>query len=340
MSNVKFFIFLLALVILLGLVWFLGNIFLETENASSPGVVFSIHEGQGLAETALSLQKDGVVKSRVAFEILALLTGKQAKIKAGDYVFPEKISPWQVLDIISNGGNAKKRIILEGWTIKEIAEFLEKNGLFSRAAFMKATNSQSAAALLPEFYFLSELPANATLEGFLFPDSYEFSKKESAEAVVKKMLSNFNQKVLQNNDIKIGSEVGTERPSLYETLIMASLIEREVKTKEDKQVVAGILWKRLQNDWPLQVDATLVYALGKPGSQLVQSDKEIDSPYNTYKHKGLPPTPICNPGLDSIQAAIEHQPSPYWYYISKPDGATVFSKTLEEHNIARAKYLR
>jgi len=120
---------------------------------------------------------------------------------------------------------------------------------------------------------------------------------------------------------------------------MASLIEKEVKTKEDKEVVSGILWKRLKNNIPLQVDATITYLTGKKTTKIPLEDLQIDSLYNTYKYKGLPLGPICNPGLDSIKTAIYPKNSEYWYYLSTPEGATIFSKNLEEHNIAKAKYL-
>ena len=121
---------------------------------------------------------------------------------------------------------------------------------------------------------------------------------------------------------------------------MASLIEKEVKTPEDKKIVSGILWKRLENSIPLQVDATISYITGKKGDSVSIEETKIDSPYNTYKYKGLPLGPISNPGLESIIASIYPENSDYWYYLSTPEGKTIFSKTLEEHNIAKAKYLK
>ncbi|MDD5433577.1 MAG: endolytic transglycosylase MltG, partial [Candidatus Pacebacteria bacterium] len=116
--------------------------------------------------------------------------------------------------------------------------------------------------------------------------------------------------------------------------------EKEVKGYQDKQIVAGILWKRLQEDWPLQVDSTINYALGDSGAKLSLDDLQFDSPYNTYRNNGLPPGPICNPGLESIKAAIYYQDSPYWYYLSAKNGQTIFSKTFNQHVAAKAKYLR
>lgn len=121
---------------------------------------------------------------------------------------------------------------------------------------------------------------------------------------------------------------------------MASLVEKEVKTLEDKKLVSGVLWKRLENGMPLQVDATISYITGKKNAKILIADTQIDSPYNTYKYRGLPLGPISNPGLDSIVAALYPQESSYWYYLSTPEGQTIFSRTLDEHNQARAKYLK
>ena len=121
---------------------------------------------------------------------------------------------------------------------------------------------------------------------------------------------------------------------------MASILEKEVKTYEDRQIVAGILLKRLKTGWPLQVDAALTYLTGKESLDLTKDDLKIDSPYNTYKYYGLPRGPICSPGLSSIKAAIYYKENSYWFYLTTDDGETIFSKTLEEHNINRFKYLK
>lgn len=149
-----------------------------------------------------------------------------------------------------------------------------------------------------------KLPGD-NLEGFLFPDTYHFSLRVTGEEVVKEMRDNFEKKTA---DLKITPDI----------IVMASLIEKEVRTKEDKELVSGILWKRLKVGMPLQVDVEMW----------------------TYKNRGLPPSPIANPGLESILATLNPKTSPYWYYLSTPAGQTIFSKTLEEHNIARAKYLQ
>jgi UPF0755 protein len=134
-------------------------------------------------------------------------------------------------------------------------------------------------------------------------------------------------------------EIKNQDKIIFNTLIMASLLEKEVRSYEDKQLVSGILWKRLNHGWPLQVDATLAYITGKKSSELTKEDLELSSHYNTYKYSWLP-GPICNPGLESILAALNPKESQYWYYLSTPEGKTLFSETLGEHNIKKAKYLK
>ena len=174
------------------------------------------------------------------------------------------------------------------------------------------------------------------LEGFLFPDTYQFPLRVSGEEVVKKMRDNFDKKLTP--DLK--KEIQRQGKTISEIITMASLIEKEVSKNEDKELVSGILWKRLKNNIPLQVDATITYITGKRTTKISKEETQIDSPYNTYKYLGFPPGPICNPGIDSIKAAIYPKNSEYWYYLSTPEGKTIFSKTLEEHNIAKEKYLR
>jgi len=161
-------------------------------------------------------------------------------------------------------------------------------------------------------------------EGYLFPDTYLFPKTATTEKIIEKMTSTFEEKV--------GYDI------TYEQLIIASIIERETKGQEEKPVVAGIIFKRLKNNWPLQVDASLQYVNGN-WKQISPSDKEINSLYNTYKYQGLPPGPICNPGLSSIEAVINPLDSEYWYYLHEDNGVIHYASSLEDHNANIRKYL-
>jgi UPF0755 protein len=195
---------------------------------------------------------------------------------------------------------------------------------------------------IPEGYTVREIEEKLkiklpgeNLEGYLFPDTYYFPLDVSGEEVVRIMHENFEKKIAPYL-----KEIEKSGKSLKDIIIMASLIEKEVKTKEEKELVSGILWKRLKAGIPLQVDATITYITGKKTTKIPLEDLKIDSPYNTYKYKGLPPAPICNPGLESILAALYPKESDYWYYLSKPDGKTLFFKDYEEFIVAKAKYLK
>lgn len=214
-------------------------------------------------------------------------------------------------------------LIPEGFTIEKIQSELEKAGIAGAVRFEEVARPERWRE---EFEFLAAVPSSTrTLEGFLFPDTYRFWRQDTAETIVRKFLENFEARTK-------GLRV------TYEIVTVASILEREV-SPEDMALAAGVLIKRLRSGVALQADATLVYALGRP---INRSDPEIfDSLYNTYRYAGLPPTPISNPGLAAIKAAVNPQTSDYWYYLSRPsDGKTIFSRTLEEHNEARAKYLR
>ena len=181
---------------------------------------------------------------------------------------------------------------------------------------------------------LADKPKSASLEGYLFPDTYRFFKDAKLPDVVNKMIANLENKL--TSDLKMA--IKNSSFTTYEVLTMASLIEKEVKSDSDREIVSGILWKRLKAKIPLQVDATLVYITGR--KEISDADKKINSPYNTYYYRGLPKGPISNPGLSAIRAAVFPENSPYWYYLSAKDGQTIFSQTLEEHNRNKAIYLK
>jgi UPF0755 protein len=284
---------------------FLWGIFLPKEKNSVPKI-FSVEKGQGLFEIGENLEKEGLIKSKIFFDFYILLVGKQKNLQAGKYFLSSSMNIPEIAKKIISGDIAKVKVTIpEGSTVKEIEEKLNL-----------------------------ELPGE-NLEGYLFPDTYYFPIDVSGEEVVRIMKENFEKKISPYKE-----EIEKSGKTLKEIIIMASLIEKEVKTKEEKELVSGILWKRLENGIPLQVDATITYITKKKTTKISLEDLQIDSPYNTYKYKGLPPGPICNPGLESILAALYPKDSDYWYYLSTPEGKTIFSKTLAEHNIAKEKYLK
>lgn len=212
-----------------------------------------------------------------------------------------------------------KITIPEGYSVKDIAEKFVGFKNFNKDNFLKIAGGK---------------------EGYLFPDTYFFTSLETEEEIIKKMESNFKEKAVpiltqgvNNRGSSISSEIGS-------VIIMASILEKEALTLEDKKIVSGILWKRLETGMLLQVDAVFVYIMGKKSSDLTLDDLKIDSPYNTYLYKGLPLAPICNPGIESIEAALNPTASSYWYYLSDKNLNIHFAKNFNEHKLNKAKYLR
>jgi UPF0755 protein len=298
-----FFTFLFL--ILLAVFFFCWGIFIPKDKAGKEKI-FSIEKGQGLFEIGKNLEKERLIKSKIFFDFYVILIRKEKNLQAGKYFLSSSMNIPQIAQKIISGDIAKVKVTIpEGFTVREIEERL---GI--------------------------ELPEE-NLEGYLFPDTYYFPIDVSGEEVIKIMRENFEKKISPYKE-----KIEKSGRSLQEIITMASLLEKEVKTKEEKEIVSGILWKRLKAGIPLQVDATITYITGKKTTKIPLEDLQIDSPYNTYKYKGLPPGPICNPGLESILAALYPKESEYWYYLSTPEGKTLFFKTLEEHNLAKAKYLK
>jgi len=309
------FISILLILFLLGVFLYQGA-YLPKSPFSVEGKLFSIERGQNVFQIAENLGKEGLIKNRYFFDFYVLTQGAQRKLQAGEYELSPSMSIAEIAKKIILGDVVKEEItIIEGWNLKDIGFYFENKGMFQ------------AEELYDE---------RAEVEGYFFPDTYQIRKGATLAEIINKAVDNFNKKL--TSDLR--GEIERQGKTIFEIVTMASLIEKEVKTKEDKELVSGILWKRLENNIPLQVDATITYITGKRTTKISKEETQIDSPYNTYKYLGLPIGPICNPGLESISAALYPKSSQYWYYLSVPEGETIFSKTLEEHNYAKAKYLR
>ncbi len=296
-------------------------------------IIFSVVKGQGFYEISQNLEQQGLVKHGLYFEAAVLLKGDPRKLQAGDYKLSQAMSPLKIADKIIKGEVATQTlVILEGWNIKEIDSHLKSEKVAGADEFLQITNQDFSE----QFLFLADKPKSASLEGYLFPDSYEMGLRDNSKILVEKMLTNFGRKIT----LEMQNEIKKQNKTLFKIITMASLLEKEAKPLRDKKIISGMLWKRLKIGMRLQVDATIVYALGKNPGKLSYDDLKIDSPYNTYLYAGLPAGPIANPGLESIIAAIYPTESDYWYYLSTPEGEIIFSKTLEEHSAKKAQYLR
>ncbi len=284
----------------------------------TPRSTFLVKDGSSLGEVSVGLVGEHLIRSRTVFEFCAITMGGEKRIMAGEYLFKELANACSIARRIVNGvfGIPVARVTIpEGLSNKEAAAVLAK----SLSHFDAAT-------------FINEA---ADQEGYLFPDTYFFPENTSEADVIARMKVNFEKKIKL-----FMPEVEASKHSLRDVLIMASILEKEVATDEDRAIVSGILWKRLDQSIPLQVDAPFMYILGKKSSELTQTDLKMYSAYNTYKNHGLPKGPINNPGTSAIRAALFPKATPYFYYLADKDGVTHYAKTFDEHKANKQKYLR
>lgn len=310
-----------------------------------PQEVF-IRSGMGPIEIGRALQREGIIRSPHLFAFYTILRGTSLRLQAGYYDMSPRMPLWLVAERIAEGDVAVRRFTLqEGWDLRAIASALEREGLAVREDFFLATGQPATFKQDPRYLvhtrdineevpMLQGLPEGASLEGFLFPDTYFLHRGASTDDIVLAFLREFRR----SWDMHIAPSVPEDRDSL-DILILASLLEKEVRGMEDKRMVADILLRRLKEGIPLQVDASVQYATGRNAIRTPREDTLIDSAYNTYAASGLPPAPISNPGLESIRAALDPLPNPYWFYLSAPDGETIYSRTYEDHLRAIAQYL-
>ncbi|MBU0476741.1 endolytic transglycosylase MltG [Patescibacteria group bacterium] len=339
-------IFLFLLFCLLFFAW--QGIFLAKEPGAREEKAFVVEKGEGTREIALNLERQGFIKWSPFFRIYVYSKGIAGDLQAGDYLLSPSMNIPQLAKKFAVGDIVKEAIIIkEGWNLRDIAFELEGKGifqaeeLFELVGFPLVDYSENNEIAMPkdfsqDFDFLTDKSKSVGLEGYLFPDTYEICKGDKLEEIIFRILNNFDKKLTP----ELREEIKRQDKSVFEVITMASLLEKEVWLLEDKKMVAGLLWKRLESNMPLQVDATVTYITDKKTSKVLTRETKTDSLYNTYKYRGLPLGPICNPGLESIKAALDPQDSDYWYYLSKPSGETVFSETLWQHNIAKAEYLK
>lgn len=277
-----------------------------------------IERGSTGQDIAHQLKEQGAVRSEFVFRILLRLYGDHMRIIAGTYYFPSAQNAfaiaWRLR--IGNFDIVPVRVTVpEGTNVKQMSELLGREiAGFDQSAFLKLAVPQ---------------------EGYLFPDTYFFYPGEDAEDIVKTLRENFDTHIA---DANVQRALHASGKPLSSIVIMASLLEKEAPDTLNRQKIADILWKRLSINMPLQVDAVFPYITGKDGDHITQSDYSIDSPYNTYKYKGLPPGPITNPGVDAIVAATHASSTSYLYYLSGKDGNFYYSATYEGQLANQKKY--
>jgi UPF0755 protein len=297
--------------------------------ASEKGLrkTIAIRRGMTFREVAILLEEEGIIRGMRRFVLLGKLSGASPKVKAGEYELSSGMTPLQVLNTLTEGRVKQYKVFLpEGYTVAQIAEFLERREITDRAAFLEKCSSPQ---------YISSLGIETdSLEGYLFPDSYLFSRNLRPEDVIEAMVRRFRQ-IYTPQYSERTKELGF---SDYEILILASIIEKEAAIREERFLVSGVYHNRLKRNMRLNSCVTVIYGIKDFDGNLTKRDLERHTPYNTYIIRGLPPGPVCNPGKEAIVAALYPAETDYLYFVSKNDGSHHFSSTLKEHNIAVRKY--
>ncbi len=325
-QNKKVVIISFAVIFALGI---LGFFFYENElrpvsaqGGNTQPYSFEVKSGEGFREIVGDLKTENLIRSRTAFYALSFFTGSVSKLKPGVYQLRDTMSSGEIMDELVSGSHREVTItILEGASVYDIDKLLSGAGVLTPGS-LAALNKQE------------------NIEGTLFPDTYKFFADSDARDALKKFEDNFG--------IKAAPLLAADRKNWGSNLILASIVQKEVPNRNDEEIVAGILGKRLAAKMPLQVDATICYikeAVSPSGGgncyPLSPLDFKIDSAYNTYLYGGLPPGPIGNPGVVAIQAVLHSKSSPYWFYLSDPKtGKTMFARTLDEQSRNKAIYLK
>jgi UPF0755 protein len=294
----------------------LGIEFFPTVITGVNSVGFSVPKNSSVGEIAEILRSKKVIIDPFGFTLIVRALKSDRNLKSGNYRISRVKNVFEIISVLEEGVPQKqvKVTIPEGFTVYDIARRLKENGIIA--------NENDFIEKAKQF------------EGYLFPDTYFFYKGESPEKIIDAMKSRFYE-VLPGNYEEMAKKKGL---TLKEAVILASIVEKEAKFDKDRPLVASVFLNRLKIGMPLQSDATVNYALKSNKLWLSQKDLDVDSPYNTYKYVGLPPGPICNPGLKSLLAVVNAPKTDYYYFLTKPDGEAVFERTLEEHNRNIRKY--
>lgn len=290
-----------------------------------------IPPGTTTREIGERLASAGLVRGPRVLMIAALVRGATGRLRHGEYAFAPSQSALEIVDILVRGESILHRVTIpEGFTVRQIADAFTGAGLVDRHRFLDLALRGGRSLARPT---LAELPIDS-LEGYFFPDTYALPRGLDEAAVIGHLLDRFDAMV--GPDVRAAARA--RGLTLHHLLTVASMIEREARVPGERAVIAGVIYNRLTRGLRLEIDATVLYALGRHKEVLTTADLAVPSPYNTYRHVGLPPGPIANPGLASIAAAAAPADVSYLYYVRRPDGSHQFSRTFQEHRDAVRRY--
>ncbi len=290
-----------------------------------------IPPGESTWQIGQRLAGAGLVRNAWAITLAARLRRATGRLRHGEYALSPSQSALEIVDVLAHGEGVLHRVTIpEGYTVTQTADLLADAGLADRERFLTlALHGGHRFARVTR----DDLPIDS-LEGYLFPDTYLLTRGLDESTIIERFLDRFDAAV--GPDIRAGAR--TRGLTLHQLLTVASMVEREARVPDERPVIAGVIYNRLGRGMRLEIDATVLYALGRHKATLTSADLEVDSPYNTYRHEGLPPGPIANPGLASVTAAAAPADVPFLYYVRKPDGRHHFSRTFREHMEAVRRY--
>ncbi len=297
----------------------------EPYSSTGDSVKITVHPGTTVAQLAEELQQGHLIRSTWAFRYIAR-TQPDFKIYTGTYQIASSMSPHEIIKLFMNSSAAVDIVrvtIPEGFTTPQIMELLVQKGIGSEEEFTKVVTEDKFA-----YPFLKDAPKGIhRLEGYLFPDTYDFYDNADPHAVIELLMQRFMKELTPETE----KQLEAIQLTVPQWVTIASLVEKEAVKEADRPLIASVIMNRLKLNKPLQIDATIQFLLDKPKPKLYNKDLQIPSPYNTYLHLGLPPGPIANPGRASLQAVLHPAQTDYLYYVAKGDGFHAFSKTFGEH---------
>jgi UPF0755 protein len=286
-----------------------------------------VEPGMNARQIGQQLQRQGIIRRAWAFEWVVRVKGWSGRLQPGTYELRPSMSPLQIARLIAEGQVATSWVTIpEGYTVRQIAALMQERGIADREEFLRLATQEGDT-------FSASFPLPKKLEGYLFPNTYRLPRGTGARAAIQSMISLLEREVYQ----KYRAEIEQSGFTFHQILTIASMIEREAKVPQDRPLISAVIRNRLQRDMKLEIDATVLYALGTHKSRVLYRDLEVDSDYNTYRRKGLPSGPIANPGVACIEAALRPAQVDYLYYVARPDGSHIFTRTLHEHRVAIAR---
>ncbi len=338
--SVLFFL-LLMFCVLAGIVLY-RQIFVVTGEKNEK-VFFEVPAGESVSTLSTRLKDAEIIQSVDLFKLYLKYSGLDKNIQSGSF---ELVPPFTIASVAKKFGSPqiqeKTITLIPGWDLNDFADYFKKESMASTSQFFALTGTPAqfgpwASSTFAEYSLLAGKPQNVSLEGYLAPDTYRIFQDESIESILKRLLAEREEQFTP----AMLEEINRQGKTVHEILTMASVIEREVKGDLDRKKVSDLFWRRVDAGWGLQADSTVHYLVEREGDVFTRAhEREIDSLYNTYKYKGLPPGPISSPSLSSIQAAMYPEKNDAWYFLTTFEGEVKYGRTLDEHNANVQKYLR